>query len=219
MSFDDAPPPPTPPPPQPRRRGGIGAITLGLLFVGGGIVGLTVAAGHSVNATNVFAIGLIVVGAALVISAWVGRSFILIPLGLVLIGLMSVSTAIDVPFTGGIGEKRVEPFVLSDLHDEYHLGIGELRLDLTHLDFPRGTTTNVKATVGIGHLRVLVPRDVTVVIHGHAGMGEVRFLDQHEGGLDVDRDATFPSAGESTPRVEIETDVGIGQVEVTDAAA
>ena len=217
MSFDDA---PAPLPAQaPRRRSGLGAITLGLLFVGGGIVGLSAAAGRSVNPTNVFAVGLIVVGAALVISAWVGRSFILIPLGLLLVGLMSVSAVIDVPFRGGIGEKRVQPLVLSDLQDEYHLGIGEMRLDLTHVAFPRGTTTHVEATVGIGHLRIAVPRDVTVVIHGHAGMGEVRFLDQHEGGLDVERDATFPSSGESTPRIEIEADIGIGQVEVTDAAA
>jgi len=173
----------------------------------------------SVNPTNVFAIGLIVVGAAMVISAWVGRSFILIPIGLLLIGLMSVSTVIDVPFRGGIGEKRVDPFLLSDLHEEYHHGIGEMRLDLTHVDFPRGTTTHLKATVGIGHLRIAVPRDVTVVLHGHAGMGEVRFLDDHEGGFDVNRDVTLPSTGESTPRLDIDADIGIGQIEVTDAAS
>jgi phage shock protein PspC (stress-responsive transcriptional regulator)/predicted membrane protein len=221
VSFDQPPPPPPPAPPGPdrRRRGGIGAITLGLLFVGGGIVGLAVAAGHSVNPTNVFAIGLIVVGAAMVISAWVGRSFILIPIGLLLIGLMSVSTVIDVPIRGGIGEKRVDPFLLSDLHEEYHHGIGEMRLDLTHVDFPRGTTTHVKATLGIGHLRIAVPRDVTVVLHGHAGMGDVRFLDDHEGGFDVNRDVTLPSTGESTPRLDIDADIGIGQIEVTDAAS
>lgn len=223
-SFDE-PPPPEPPPPSPqpparsRRRGGIGAITLGLLFVGGGVTGLYVAAGHSVNATNVFAIGLIVVGAALVVSAWVGRSFLLIPIGLLLVGLMSVSTVVDVPFTGGVGHRLIEPTVMSDLQSDYHLGVGELHLDLTHLDFPRSSTTTVTATVGIGHLLVTVPRDVTVVIHGHAGMGDVRFLDQHEGGFDVERDATFPSTGESRPQVEINADIGIGQIEVTDAAS
>src|SRR5204862_6331689 len=96
VSFDQPapPPPPAPPVPERGRRGGIGAITLGLLFVGGGIVGLAVAAGHSVNPTNVFALGLIVVGAAMVTSAWVGRRFILIPLGLLLSDLTSVSTGV-----------------------------------------------------------------------------------------------------------------------------
>ena len=220
-SFED-PQPPVPAPiaqPRQRRRGGIGAITLGVLFVGGGLTGLYVAAGHSVNPTNVFAVSLVVVGLAMVISAWVGRSFVLIPIGLLLIGLMSVSTAVDVPFTGGVGHRHIEPTTLSDLHSEYHLGVGEMHLDLTNVDFPRGSSTSVKATVGIGHLLVTVPRNVTVVIHGHAGMGEVRFLDQHEGGFDVERDATFPASGESTPRVEIEADVGLGQVEVRDATS
>src|SRR5439155_12586159 len=94
-----APPPPPRPPVRRRRRGGIGSLTLGLLFVGGGIVGLVVAAGNSVEPTYVFAVGLIVVGAALVISTWFGRSFILLPVGVVLIALMSVSTVIDVPRT------------------------------------------------------------------------------------------------------------------------
>jgi len=77
----------------------------------------------------------------------------------------------------------------------------------------------VKATVGIGHLRIAVPRDVTVVLHGHAGMGDVRFLDDHEGGFDVNRDVTLPGTGESTPRLDIDADIGIGQIEVTDAAS
>ena len=232
-AFDDAPasPPPAPPAPptamspppppmQPRRhRGGIGLITLGLLFVGAGIVGLVAAAGNSIEPTYVFATGLIVVGLALVISTWIGRSFLLIPLGLLLVGLMSVSTVIDVPFSGGIGHKRVEPLTLAELHDEYHLGIGELRIDLSHLTFERGATRTLKATVAVGHLMIIVPRQVTAEVHGHAGMGELHFLDTQEGGVDVERSLTLPGAGESPARLIIEGDVGIGQVEVQDAAS
>jgi phage shock protein PspC (stress-responsive transcriptional regulator) len=216
----DEPLPPSPPPIRRRRRGGIGSLTLGLLFVAGGVVGLVVAAGNSVEPTYVFAVGLLIVGAALVVSTWIGRSFVLIPVGIVLVALMSASTVIDVPFTGGVGQKQVTPFALSDLHDEYHLGIGELQLDLTHVTFDRGTTRHVKATVGIGHLRVRLPRNVVVELHGHAGMGEVRFLDdEHDGGIRVDRDVTLTAPGESVPHIAIDAEVGIGQVEVVDAAA
>ena len=218
--LDEPPPPPSPPPIRRRRRGGIGSLTLGLLFVAGGVVGLVVAAGNSIEPTYVFAVGLLVVGAALVISTWVGRSFILIPVGIVLVALMSASSVIDVPFTGGVGQKNITPFALSDLHDEYHLGIGELQVDLTHVTFDRGTTQHVKATVGIGHVLVRLPRNVVVELHGHAGMGEVRFLgDEHDGGIRVDRDATLSAPGESVPHVAIDAEVGIGQVEVVDAAA
>ena len=77
----------------------------------------------------------------------------------------------------------------------------------------------MKVTVGVGHVLIALPRQVTAELHGHAGLGEVRFLDQHEGGFDVDRDLTLSGAGESPPRVVIDADVGIGQVEVQDAAA
>jgi phage shock protein PspC (stress-responsive transcriptional regulator) len=221
-SSPSPPPPPSPESPPPRRRrrrGGIGSLTLGLLFVGGGAVGLTLAAGNSIEPTYVFAVGLIIVGAALVISTWLGRSYILIPIGVLLVGLMSVSTLIDVPFTGGVGDKEVTPFALADLQDEYHLGIGELRLDLTHVPFDRSTTRHVKATVGVGHLVVRLPRNAVVELHGHAGMGEVQFLDDHDGGIRVDRDLTLSAPGENAPHIVIDAEVGIGQVEVLDAAA
>jgi hypothetical protein len=85
--------------------------------------------------------------------------------------------------------------------------------------FDRGTTKHVKATVGLGHLLVRIPRNVVVELHGHTGMGEVRFLDQHDGGVRVDRDTTLSAPGESVPHIAIDAEVGIGQVEVLDAAA
>jgi len=219
LPTEPPPPPRQPRQPRRRRRGGLGAVTLGLLLIGAGIVGIVAASGNSVEPTFVFAGGLMIVGAALVLSAWVGRSLFLIPIGVVLIGLMSVSTVIDVPITGGIGEKRETPFSVTDVQREYHLGIGELSVDLTHVDFERGHTYDITATVGIGHVIVRIPRDVTAELHGHAGMGEVRFLDQHDGGVDVERDATLNASGEGPSRVVLDLQVGLGQVEVQDAAA
>ena len=204
---------------RPRRRGGLGALTFGLLFIGGGVVGLLLGAGNTIEPSYVFATGLLIVGAALVVSTWYGRSFVLIPLGVVLVGLMSVSTVIDVPISGGIGEQRATPLTLADLHDDYHLGIGELRLDLSHLTFEAGTTHTIKATVGIGHVLVILPRNVTVQLHGHSGMGEVRVLDQHDGGYRINRDTTLSGGGENSGRLVLDLEAGLGQVEVTDAAA
>jgi predicted membrane protein len=132
---------------------------------------------------------------------------------------MSVSTVIDVPITGGVGEKHVTPQTVAEVDQEYHHGIGEMQIDFTHVDFVNRRTYDVKATVGIGHLLVLVPRDVTVEVHGHAGAGEIRVLDDHEGGLRVDRDTTVTAAGENPPHLVLDLEVGVGQVEVQDAAA
>ena len=225
-----APPPPTQPPPHLRRpqhgvRGvgggrGLASVAVGVLLVGAGLLGLVLAAGGTVEPTRVFAGGLIIVGAALVVSAWFGRGFALIPLGVLLVALLSVSSLIDVPFKGGFGDRVERPTTLTDVQDEYHLAAGQLTVDLGQVAFPAGTTTDVKATVGTGHLVVIVPRGVEVDVHGHAGAGDVQFLgDQdHQGGIRVDRDATL-HARPGAPRLALDAEVGLGQVEVRDATA
>jgi hypothetical protein len=195
-------------------------VAVGLLLVGAGLLGLVLAAGGSVEPTRVFAGGLIIVGAALVVSAWFGRGFALIPLGVLLVALLSVSSLIDVPFTGGFGNRVERPTTLAEVQDEYHLAAGQLTVDLGQVAFPAGATTSVKATVGTGHLVVIVPRGVEVDVHGHAGAGDVQFLgDQdHQGGIRVDRDATL-HARPGAPRLVLDAEVGLGQVEVRDATA
>jgi phage shock protein PspC (stress-responsive transcriptional regulator) len=201
-----------------RRRGGLGALTGGVLFVGAGVVGLLLAAGNTIDPTRVFAVALLIVGAALVASTWFGRGWVLIPLGLVLVGLLSASAVIDVPFTGGIGERTERPLSITEIQPAYHLAIGHLTLDLTRVDFSHEGSTDVQATVAIGDVQVIVPRNVQVAIHTHAGMGNLRVLEQDEGGVRINRDRVLPG-GEGAPRIVLDAEVGLGQVEVQDAAA
>ncbi len=233
-----APAPPPPPPPSSvaerrqrrqerrddrrRRRqgGGVAAMTFGLLLVGAGVIGLVLAAGNGVEPTRVFAAGLLVVGAGLVITAWFGRGIVLIPLGVLLVILMSVASLIDVPFKGGFGQRIERPVTVSDVQSEYHLAAGELIVDLSHVNFAGGSTTDIEATVGTGHLVVTVPRDAQVDVHGHAGAGEVRFPgeDDHQGGVHVDRKTTL-EAPEGAAHIALDAGVGLGQVEVRDATS
>ena len=115
---------------------------------------------------------------------------------------------------------RIErPLSAEDLKPEYHLAAGELTVDLAHMTFPPGSTTDVEATVGAGHLVVIVPRGVEVDVHGHAGAGAVRFLDDDgQGGIRVDRDTQL-QASEGAARLNLDAEVGVGQVEVRDAPA
>jgi hypothetical protein len=194
-------------------------MTFGVLLVGAGVIGLILASGGGVDPTRVFAGGLVAVGAGLVIATWFGRAGVLIPLAVLLVGLMSVSSLIDVPFKGGFGQRTERPISTADVKSEYHLAAGELVIDLGRTVFPAGSTSNVEATVGAGHLVVIVPRGVEVDIHGHAGAGDVVFLgDDGQGGIRVDRDMQLP-AGEGAARLTLDAKVGVGQVEVRDAPA
>jgi phage shock protein PspC (stress-responsive transcriptional regulator) len=209
------------PPRRRRRRSRLGPIVLGLLFVGAGIVGLVIASGRAVQPSAVFAGGLMIVGSGLVAGTWVGRAWGLIPLGLLLLAALSASSVIKVPFEGGVGERHFTPRTASEVRDEYHLAMGELRLDLSALQLDRGQVRDITATVGAGHLDVTVPRGFDVEIHGEAGMGDVALLgnNHHDGGISIDRDESIKAGSEGAPKIVLDAEVGIGQVEVHRAEA
>lgn len=113
----------------------------------------------------------------------------------------------------GVGDRNYEPTTTSALRDYYRVGVGDLRIDLSKLHFGPGTTT-VRAEVGIGHLRIVVPRDVTVRVKSHVNWGDATLLGHDEDGHNVKADV-----GNDTPELELDTHVGIGQVDVDRAVA
>jgi len=144
----------------------------------------------SVNAVNVtlagvLASGLVVVGAALVLSAWFGRARGLIPIGVLLLLATIPASVIDVPISGGIGEREYRPITRVDLRRNYELGIGHLVVDLRATPLS-GRVTTVKASLGIGELDVDVPADVRVDVRAHAGAGAVEIFGHLDDGLTQD---------------------------------
>src|SRR4051812_29744066 len=75
----------------------------------------------------------------------------------------------DVSLGDGIGNRTYQPTAIADVKHDYKLGIGELRLDLSQV----GTleSKHIKASVGIGELRIIVPRDALVSVDAHAKLG------------------------------------------------
>lgn len=140
----------------------------------------------------------------------------LIAAGVVLTVALVLASAIDVPISGGMGERTERPSSLSALEDEYRLGIGELTVDLTRLagrvSPPAVGPVLVKARVGIGRLLVIVPATLPLRIEGRAGLGNVRLLDEEDSGVDV----RVVSPGAGVPVLDLRLSVGIGQVELRD---
>src|SRR4051812_29836510 len=177
---------PAPTPPRPERRekpprGPVTAITLSALLILGGVTWLVVAAGwSSVELGVVSAIALTIVGAGLVVSAWIGRARGLVVLGILLALAVGAFGAIDVPVRGAIGDVTYAPATRARVHTHYRIAIGRLELDFAR-GILAGRRTEVTATVGIGRLVVRVPRDVRLVVHGHAGVGAVSILGRDAG--------------------------------------
>ena len=140
------------------------------------------------------AIALGIVGTGLVVSAWFGRARGLVPLAILITIALGVVALIDTPLEGGIGDRNYRPASVRELEDEYRLAIGTMRLDLRDAPLRVGIT-DVTASVGIGELQVVVPADVTVEVHGEAGVGRVAVFGAAEGGVAVERDDTGATAG------------------------
>lgn len=206
-------PRPTPPaPPRRRERPFLTPVTIGVLLLVGGVTALLGASDAvDVNLTVAFAIGLAIVAAALVISAWVGRAHGLILIGLLLVGATAASSILDVPLHGGWGDQHYAPTTRSTLQRSYALSGGRLTVDL--VDAPLANrTTHVDATLGFGELDVDVPSSVRVDVRARAGAGAVEVFGQTDNGVHSDAHEVFPSTGHGTLRLDLR--VGAGHVVV-----
>jgi len=183
-----------------------------VLLIGAGAAALldSVGAVH-VTLAAVLATGLIVVGVALVLSTWFGRGRGLIPIGVLLLLATIPASVIDVPISGGIGERQYHPVARADIRRSYELGIGHLVVDLRDARLSHGVTT-VAGSLGIGELEVDVPANVRVDVRAHAGAGATEIFGHLENGLteDTHRVAGSPRSGV----LHLDLRVGAGSIHV-----
>jgi phage shock protein PspC (stress-responsive transcriptional regulator) len=125
----------------------------------------------------------------------------------------SVAAALYAHVGHGVGHRTYMPATTSAVHDYYRLGVGTLDLDLSRVHFGPGPKI-VRADVGIGHLRIVVPPGVTVRVESHVNWGDTTLLGHDESGHNVKVDV-----GSGDPQLVLDTHVGIGQAEVDRAVA
>lgn len=131
---------------------------------------------------------------------------------LIVVGAVAVGVFLavfDVHFGDGTGERKVSVRNTAELKDEYLLGIGKLHVDLTGVTFPVGET-HLNARVDVGDLRLTVPEDVAVRVHGTARVGEVTILERNDNGHHAVVDLV--ETGERV--LVIDAHVGLGAVNV-----
>jgi phage shock protein PspC (stress-responsive transcriptional regulator) len=204
-----------------RKRGSerLGLLVASILLIGGGaawFVDTTDIA--EVDPRDVLAVGLVVAGAGLVVAAWRGRARVmLIPLGLLVAAALASAEVVDVPLDAGMGDRTVRVDRSTDLDEPIELLAGELVVDLRDAPLSAARPTTVRANLGVGELRVLVPRSATLVVDADIRAGQVagalnRSADA-DGGVLIDERYVLRGA-DGAPRVNLVLDVGIGQAEV-----
>ncbi len=204
------------PPPAPNRS--VGQIVFGIVLVGFGLAWLVAATDlFDVPWRAVLAGGLIIVGIAIAVSATRERHGGLVVVGVILTVILAlVSTGegiLDLPLSGGIGERRFEPQGVTTLSNEYRLGIGEIVVDLTDVEFPIGET-RVDASVTLGSLQVIVPDGIAVRVEARTTAGEVRIFGDTFSGTSIDEIVEDADYATAERRLYLDAAAGLGEVEV-----
>jgi phage shock protein PspC (stress-responsive transcriptional regulator) len=176
----------------------------------------TTATGHgTVVAGIVIALGVGIAAAAF--ARDVGRRVIpwLLTTALVLAVPAGAIAAADIDIDGSIGERTYTPTVPADIPaDGYKLGTGQLIVDLRDLPWKRGQTIDASAHLGIGQMIVSAPSNVCVLGHATGKAGEL--VVAGEVGHGIDPDVSLGSPATDAPRLQLDTDIQLGQMIVTD---
>jgi phage shock protein PspC (stress-responsive transcriptional regulator) len=196
------------------RRRGLGSIAAAAMLVGFGVIAIVDAATDaSIDWRFVFAAAAVAAGGLVAAGLAAGHPVgSVIGLGFVILALLAVSVVIRVPLFAGVGDRTVHPANVEAVDDRYRLGVGDLEVNLSDVQFPAGET-HVKATLGIGDLQIRVPEDATVRVDARASAGQVDLFGHSNDGTSVHEELV--DVGTSPLRVlVVDARVGLGQVEV-----
>ncbi|MFD7692360.1 PspC domain-containing protein [Streptomyces sp. NPDC059374] len=217
---------PAPPRPRgPRRIGGwvfLLALFAGALGTGGTWHGQPL--GTSLQTG--LACALLVFGVGIALSAFLGRTGAgTVFLAVVTAGLLAASTALPKDIGTHWVETTWSPATAADVRSGYDLGTGVGTLDLSGVAFKPDRTVTTRADVGVGRLKVIVPKGVTVELSVDVGVGDIQLPGDDSRDVDVapgkHRELTLePAKGiKDAGTLDLDLSVGIGQAEVSRAAS
>ena len=193
------------------------AIGLGIAVCLAVVSAWLTATGHgTVIAAMVIAVGITLVAAAF---ANLRRRVTpaLLTLALVLAIPAGAIAAADIDIDSSIGERTYTPDTVADIPaDGYELGTGQLVVDLRRLPWTKGQTIPVSARLGIGQMIVSVPSRVCITGDADQKAGEMIVGGQVSHGINPDVDLGTPTS--RAPRLDVDADIQLGQMLVTDEA-
>jgi phage shock protein PspC (stress-responsive transcriptional regulator) len=217
-----------PQPPKPRGPRWTGGWVFLLALLAGGLgTGLTWE-DHALGTTlqTGLSCALVVFGLGIAISAFLGRTGAgSIFLAVITAGLLTASAALPKDISTHWMEKNWRPTTATGAQRHYDLGTGVGILDLTRLELAKGQTVTTRADVGVGELKVIVPKDMTVKVRIDVGVGDIQLPGEKKQDVDVapdqHKELTLkpPTGTKSTGTLDIDLNVGIGQAEVSRAAS
>jgi phage shock protein PspC (stress-responsive transcriptional regulator) len=193
------------------HRSLLGRLTLAAVLVTLGVLGVLGAAGAAAIAPVHFAAAALgVIGIGLIVGAFVGRARWLAVIGVLLLPVVLVLSALPATWSSEVGDQIFAPTSYVTVDDGYHLGAGTLELDLTA--FQASATEPIVAEVGAGELRIVLPEGRGAVIDAEVGIGELRIEGRVDrGGMALEERVTVPGPDP----IAVEANAGLGLLSIS----
>jgi len=205
-------PPPSPAPPGQVTRpySWLGRLTISLVLLALGVIGLLDLSGVRVAGGVYLAVPLVIVGAALVVGTWYGRARWLIVPGVVLAIALGITAAAE-NVTSRRQSVTWQPTSVSQLEQNYSIHVGDALLNLSNVDFSTGRYT-VSVESNVGNVTVIVPPAVDVRADVRVDVGNADVFGSHWAGIGQSRrtvvDVGSDGPGGGSLVVHAATDVG-----------
>jgi phage shock protein PspC (stress-responsive transcriptional regulator) len=194
----------------PRPRSPLAWYACGAVLLSIGLLALISQVAHvAVAPGQFFGAALAILGIGLVVGAWWGRARVLILIALLLVPVAVTASFITTPLEGGIGDHRYAPVSAAEVRDEYRALGGRLVLDLTGLNLGPGVV-HISASVALGQLMVILPRDASVELRTRVGAGDSYVLGSQDVGTSLDNSYVRRNPYRTTYILDLEA--GIGEV-------
>lgn len=171
------------------------------------------------NAQVVIALAFILLGVllllrnlGLIVWNW-GIVWALVLIGL---GIRLVWRAFQPVPTGvscGMGNYRPRLVGKEMRNANFSHGVGDFELDFTGATIPAGTS-RVYATLGLGNLTVIVPRDLAVRVRARAVLGDVQVFQYKGDGIAPHVEFASEDYATATRKLDLQASVGIGDAKV-----
>ncbi|WP_329005856.1 PspC domain-containing protein [Kribbella sp. NBC_00709] len=177
-------------------------------------IGIAALAGAST--ATMLVIGLATLGAGMLLGGFVGRTLALLPLGILLAAGAVASTVFPSVPRNFADTDYVAPAsqTITATGTSYQFDAGSVHLDLTKATFGPGAKVEVHG--GAGEVIVKVPENVDVTGKLSTEMGDVAFLNQHQGGHNAVLNLNdLGSDGKAGPQqVTLDLDLRLGSIKV-----
>ncbi|WP_151477086.1 PspC domain-containing protein [Streptomyces albicerus] len=172
------------------------------------------------------ACALAVLGVGIAVSAFLGRTGAgSVFLAIITAGLLACSAALPKDISTHWVRTDWTPATVAAVQEQYDLGTGVGTLDLSRIDLGKGQTVTTNAEVGMGQLKVVVPKDATVRLVIEVGVGDIQLPGDDKQDVDVapgkHKQLTLAPTDKAKDggTLDLTLEVGIGQAEVTRAAS